>query len=407
MRRSGVFGLLVFVLVVAWIPSCLKRIDRPCPVVTGLVPAAAHGGDTVSIKGSDFLTGKSDLYTIKIGSQPVAPLDVQDANTIRFVVPVGIGDGPVSVSVDGSNCSAGNPPMFIYRLTVTDIKMLVGGFNLPAGMDIDANSNVILADRNNNMIKLVTPAGQITTIAGNGTAGYIGDKIPGLSANFNSPDDVAVDAAGNIYVADDLNHCIRKIQNTPTHYVSTVVGTIYSSGSNDGTPTSAKLTRPRGVAVVGSDSMFVVEYTISCLRYINFPNNSVNTLIGGGTTSALNGPIRVAFSRKRNGAFPILVADNGNSRVLEVNTNGTTNSPIILAFPPQDLALDDNGNILVLNRGGRRVSVVYKDNSIDDIAGLGINYTFMSPSGIAVDAKNKVFYVSDDRLNSIVVAKYQ
>lgn len=401
-------SLLLSVVSIALIQSCkkLERIDPPCPTISNLNHGAAKFGDTVSINGANFIAGKPGLYKVSIGNKDVSVIDVT-ANTLRFKVPKDVGDGLVSISVGGGVCNSGISQNFIYQFTVTEVNVLVGGFNLPAGMDVDsATGNIILADKNNHVIKQITPVGQVSLLAGvNGMPGATDNDVATI-VKFYAPDDVAIDPAGNIYVADDFNHCIRKIANN-THNVSTTVGTIGSSGDIGTTPANSKFTRPRGVAVNGTNNIFVIENNKQRLSYFNFTNNTAATLIGDGISSALNLPVRVAYSEKRDPAFPILVADKNNKRILAVNINRMTGTPIPLLFQPYDLAIDKTGNIMVLNRSGGRVSVIYKDNSVLDIAGTGINITLPSPSGIAIDKENKIIYVSDDNLNSIIRVKYE
>jgi NHL repeat len=229
-----------------------------------------------------------------------------------------------------------------------------------------------------------------------------------LSVNFDNPYDVTVDIANNIYVADYSNHCVRKITSTTSPVVSTVAGVMNWDGNNDGMVGTARLTYPRAVAVNNTNNMvFTVEYTISRLRYIS--NNTVTTLLNGDPPAnyGLNTPIGVVYSEKRNPDFPILIADRANNRIVEVNMNRIAHAPqIILPFQPHDLEADDAGNIIVLDRTGRLVAVVYKDNTVQYIAGTGINYDLQNPTGLAIDTKNKIIYISDG-VYSIVMAKYQ
>jgi sugar lactone lactonase YvrE len=410
MRKQKIFTFLVGVVCVTFIQSCLKRIDRPCPSITSINPTAAGFDDTVVIKGTNFIVGSPSLYTIHIGNKTVPVIDVKDANTMRFKVPIGLGDGPVSISVSGTDCSNGNTLNFIYHIKVTDIHLFTAsGFSLPAGMAIDGDGNLVVADRNNQVIKRVTiPAGGISLIAGKPGIAGTADNTDGLFVNFNNPYDVTVDAGGNIYVADYFNHCLRKISSNANHFVTTVAGVIGSMGDNDGAATTtARLTFPRAVAVnTANNTVFTVEFTKHRLRYLL--NNNLTTLLGDGTTSALNSPIGVVYSEKRNAAFPIVIADRNNNRILEVNMNRAVNTPIIaLPFMPQDLEVDSSGNIFVLNRTGRRIAVVYRDNTVQEIAGFGMGYDFQSLNGLAIDTKNKVLYVSDETTNSIVLVKYQ
>lgn len=399
--------LLAIIITVMY--SCnLKRIDLPCPEITALVPAAARVNDTVTIQGKGFVSGSPNLYRLQIGDKTVPILDVPDGQKMIFIVPSGVGDGQVSVTVVQTSCNEVAPTPFTYRLRVKQVSVLThDGLNKPAGLDIDQEGNVIVADRGNNRIKQISREGEISPVAGNGFNTPFLDGDAGGNVTFNAPDDVAVDGQGNIYVADDFNSCIRKIANNSDHSVSISAGIGGNSGGDDNTPLLSTFDRPRGVAVNGSDEVFVVEYTPARLRYINFSQNNVQTLLGGGTTSALNNPVRLVYSQLRNSEFPILIADRDHSRILEANVNGNTTAPIDPHCDPQDLAVDEHGNIIVLNRAGRRVSVVYKNNTVEEIAGLNINFAFESPSGIAIDTNEKIIYVSDDLANNIVMIHYE
>jgi len=131
-------------------------------------------------------------------------------------------------------------------------------FNYPVGVATDVNGNVYVADSNNHTIRKITPAGVVTTLAGTGgvtgsvdgtgaTARFNGSADgTGSAARFSNPFGVATDASGNVYVADTLNHSIRKI--TPAGVVTTLAGTAGTSGSADGTGAAARFNSPFGVA---------------------------------------------------------------------------------------------------------------------------------------------------------------
>jgi IPT/TIG domain len=151
MKKETVFMLLVSAAVAVFQSCQLKRVDPPCPSIASLIPAAAGFGDTVAIKGTNFLAGLPSLYTVHVGNKTVPAIDVPDEGTIRFRVPVGLGDGPVSVSVGGVGCNNASSVNFIYHIKVTDIQLFTnsGGFNNPSGMVVDGYGNLIVADKGN------------------------------------------------------------------------------------------------------------------------------------------------------------------------------------------------------------------------------------------------------------------
>jgi secreted PhoX family phosphatase len=122
-------------------------------------------------------------------------------------------------------------------------------FSYPKGVAVDGSGNVYVADYNNDTIRKVTPAGVVTTLAG--SPGVIGSADgTGSAAQFNSPQGVAVDGSGNVYVADSGNSTIRKV--TPAGVVTTLAGSAGVNGSADGTGSAARFNSPAGVAVDGS-----------------------------------------------------------------------------------------------------------------------------------------------------------
>ena len=139
-------------------------------------------------------------------------------------------------------------------------------FYYPHGVAVDAAGTVYVADASNQTIRKITPAGAVSTLAG--TAGSSGSADgTGVAARFNLPSGVAVDAAGAVYVADRSNHTIRKI--TPAGVVSTLAGTAGSVGSADGTGAAARFRTPDGVAVDAAGAVYVADtynHTIRVIR---------------------------------------------------------------------------------------------------------------------------------------------
>lgn len=181
-------------------------------------------------------------------------------------------------------------------------------FNNPAGVAVDAAGNVYISDYNNNLIRKITPAGDVTTFAGSGAVG--GADGNGTAASFNSPVGLALDAAGNLYVADSLNNVIRKI--TPAGDVTTFAGS-GTAGAVDGNGTAASFRVPNGVTVDASGNIYVADYGNNLFRVIT-PAGDVRTLAGSGAPGAadgkgaaasFNGPVSVVL----DGSNAFYVAD--------------------------------------------------------------------------------------------------
>jgi serine/threonine protein kinase, bacterial len=136
-------------------------------------------------------------------------------------------------------------------------------FNLPESLAVDVSGNIYVADNGNNLIRKITPAGIVSTIAGNGQPSFADGS--GSAASFNSPFGIAVDAAGNIYVADSGNNRIRKI--TPAGAVSTFAGNGVK-GANDATGAAATFNTPSGVAIDAAGNVYVADENNNLIRKI-------------------------------------------------------------------------------------------------------------------------------------------
>src|ERR1035438_593453 len=177
-----------------------------------------------------------------------------------------------------------------------NVSALSTELNFPTGVAVDAAGNVYIADSYNNVIRRVTASsGVITTVAGNGTQGYSGDNVSALSTELNFPTGVAVDAAGNLYIADYFNYRIRKVSNG---VITTVAGTgVTGYGGDNGQATSALLGGPEGVAVDSAGNLYIADALNYRIRKVS--GGIITTVAGNGTPgfSGDNGPATSAQLR--------------------------------------------------------------------------------------------------------------
>ncbi|HEX8255069.1 MAG TPA: hypothetical protein VF846_18150, partial [Thermoanaerobaculia bacterium] len=136
-------------------------------------------------------------------------------------------------------------------------------FNLPGSAAVDVNGNIYVADTANNIIRKVTPAGEVSTLAGLAGASGSADGV-GAAARFNNPVGIAVDGAGNVYVGDMLNDAVRKI--APNGTVTTLAGLAGSGGSANGNGSAARFFSPRGVAVDAGGNVYVADSDNGTIR---------------------------------------------------------------------------------------------------------------------------------------------
>ncbi len=144
----------------------------------------------------------------------------------------------------------------------------IGGFSEPQSIAVDTAGNIYYADSGNNRIKKIDTIGKISIIAGTGARGYSGDGGPAVSAKLFNPCSIAADAFGNLYIADSGNNRIRKIDTTGK--ISTIAGTGARGYSGDGGPAvSAKLSNPCGIAVDAAGNLYIVDTGNDCIRKVD------------------------------------------------------------------------------------------------------------------------------------------
>ena len=230
-------------------------------------------------------------------------------------------------------------------------------FYQPSGVALDAAGNLYVADSYNNLVRKISLAGTVTTLAGTGAKGLSNGNAD--TALFNSPQGVAVDAAGNVYVADLGNNAIRKISKAGT--VITLAGN-GNQGAADGLDTSATFNQPTGVAVDVAGNVYVADYGNNLIRKIT-PAGNTTTLAGSGlagsangtgTAASFNGSAGIAVDASGN----IYVADYANNAIRKITSAGvvtTINSGAGILNHPYGVAINKSGSIYVANYGNSTI----------------------------------------------------
>jgi len=290
--------------------------------------------------------------------------------------------------------------------------------NFPVAIATDSAGNVYIADADNNRIRRVSN-GVIATVVGNGTEGYSGDGGPATSAQLNSTG-VALDSAGDLYIADTDNNRVRKVSNG---VITTVAGNGTRGFSGDNGPaTSAQLDGPEGVALDSAGNLYIADTGNSSIRKVA---NGVITTVAGNATygfSGDNGPatsaqLRYPIAIAVDSAGDIYIADTGNNSIREV-TNGVITTAVgggslfgdggpatsAQLFFPAGVAVDPSGNLYIADTIDDRIRMV-SNGMISTVAGNGTqgfsgdngqstSAQLDGPESIAVDSVGNL-YIAD------------
>ncbi len=290
-------------------------------------------------------------------------------NRVRKIDPDGIVT-TVAGNVVGGGFSGDNGPATLANL------------NLPSGVALDSIGNVYIADVNNHRIRKVTVStGIITTIAGNGTAGFGGDGTPATNAVFYAPQDVCFDKIGNLYIADLNNGRIRKIGTDGI--ITTIAGNGTSSSTGDGGPATAATTSPWGICTDDTGNVYIAQPGIGICRVRKINTAGIISTVAGdgtGTYSGDGGPAIAAGVAPtdmffRNGE--LFIVDQYNNRIRKVDAMGiihTIAGDGIPAFSgdggpassaqlsrPAGVAVDTCGNVYICDNTNRRIRRIVTD----------------------------------------------
>jgi len=276
----------------------------------------------------------------------------------------------------------------------------------PQGMALDASGNLFIAEATNGVIRKVSPSGIITTVAGIGNhLGFSGDSGPATSAMLNKPYGVAVDASGNVFIADSTNNRIRKV--SPSGIISTVAGNGKQSYSGDGGPaTSAELNFPTAVAVDISGNLLIADYSNSRIRKVA-PNGIITTAAGSGDPGIFFG--NAGFSGDGGPATSATISIPGS---VAVDSSG--NFFIADTYNNRIRKVSASGIISTVAGSGVIIDVLSADNGYNDCcqANLGTgdggpatSATLDHPFGVAVDASGNIFIADsyDFRVREVLV----
>jgi uncharacterized protein (TIGR03437 family) len=295
----------------------------------------------------------------------------------------------------------------------------------PSSVAVDKTGNIFIGDANGQVVlRLDATTGLVTVVAGNGSAGFSGDNGPATSAQLYQPQGVAVDSAGDLYIADSYNSRVRKVSNG---VITTVAGNgaYFGVSGDNGPATSAFLNYPNGVAVDAAGNLYIADTGNSSIRKV--ANGVITTVAGNGTAgfsgdnglatnAQLSHPEAVAVDSAGN----LYIVESFNERVRKVSDGVITtiagngnfgfsgdNGPATSAqlANPSGVAVDSAGNVYIADTYNARVREV-ANGVITTVAGIGCcgfsgdngPATSRGPTGVAVDAGGNL-YIADAYFN--------
>lgn len=426
MNRIKILSILLTILFS--IESCKKDhsnqpADPPVQLkVISFSPARAAKDSVITITGENFSTNPNENF-VTINDVRATVISATN-DVLKVIVPLHAGTGIVHVQVRGQGASS--MTIFQYLYTVTT---LAGGnlgfkdgagnvamFDVPVGLAVDALGNVFVADANNNRVRKVTPDGHVSTWVGDGTATYKEGKGP--AAAVNGLAGVAITPNADLIIADSYNNRIRKI--TTTADVSTLAGND-TTGFKEGKGNAAQFANPYGVAVDAAGNIYVADTYNSSIRKIDL-TGEVTTLAGNGTYGYQEGTgsaARFSFpsSLAADGAGFVYVADKNNHRIRKISPSGEVvtlagdgtaglkdgSGPSAKFNFPFAIALGPHGHLFVTDVASHSIREISPTGLVTTIAGngeegfqdgLGPDAKFRFPYGLAVDGAGNI-YVGD------------
>jgi sugar lactone lactonase YvrE len=351
------------------------RIVRKITQTATVSTLAGTPNVTGSADGTGSTASFGTLWGLVVSNNVLVAADAGN-NNIRKLTLAG-----VASTFSGSAAVSGS----------TDAVGTAARFYTPYGAAYDANGNAYITDNSNHTVRKVTAAGEVTTIAGAAGVSGSADGTGGVggTARFNSPTGIAVDAAGNIYVSDYNNHTIRKISADYTQ-VTTVAGAAGVGGDTNGPAANARFSNPDGLAVDTAGNLYVADTGNSIIRKITASTGAVSTLAGSsgingaqdgtGTAARFDLPTGVAVDASGN----VYVTDLINHTIRKVTSagvvttfagtagsSGSTNGTGAAARfkEPYGIAIDSAGNLYVTDYANSLVRKVTPAGVVSTLAG--------------------------------------
>ena len=278
----------------------------------------------------------------------------------------------------------------------TDGGRNVARFNEPIGIAVDSADHVYVADSGNHTIRKITPEGMVTTLAGSAKERGSADGT-GSAARFAFPCGIDLDREDNLYVADSDNYTVRQV--SPSGVVTTLAGSAGLKGGTDGVGSAARFNHLAGVALDSAGNVYVADASNHTIRKVS-PAGAVTTLAGStkkmgvadgtGEAARFSCPYGVALDPEGN----VFVTDGGNGRIRLISAGGVVTT--LAGSPgqfmcPYGVALDSGGNLFVTDVRGRMIRKVTPAGVVTTV---GSSTVFEEPEGIAVDSAGNL-YVAD------------
>ena len=298
--------------------------------------------------------------------------------------------------------------------------------NGPLGVAVDVSGNLYIADADNHRVRRVDARGTITTVAGTGRSSYGGDGGPAARAHLSTPVGLAFDGVGNLYIADHHDHRIRRVDNRGT--ITTVAGTGEKGYGGDGSrAVEAQLDGPLGIAIDVAGNLYISDNYNHRIRRVDTAG-TITTVAGDGRGDfggdggpAVKAHVSYPNDVALDGAGNLYIADRWNHRIRRVDATGTITSiagigsssyggdggPAVEAHlhEPEDVALDEAGNLYIADSGNHRIRRVDSEGIITTVAGTGtsgysgdggpaVEAQLYTPRGVAVDGAGNL-YIAD------------
>ena len=322
-------------------------------------------------------------------------LAAPDGTVLGTAFVSGLGVGGIGTFVPGMMLTKAGGTNWLYA--GDGVPALNAPIYLPFGIAVDSVGNVYIADYGNNRIRKVTASsGLISTIAGTGIIGATGDGGAAVLATMTEPTSVALDGAGNVFFCDSGNDAVRRIDGS-TGLVSTVAGTLGKQGySGDGKlATAATLNGPNGIALDLAGNLFIADSSNNAIRRVSYATGIISTVAGTGTAGfsgdggqATSASLNAPWSMTPIASGGFYVADQGNNRLRAVDVHGVITTlvgtgvgdeagdggPASLADlnSPANVVVDVAGNIYIADSGNNRVrKISVSTGRIATVAGPG------------------------------------